>query len=257
MSSKRLLSVAVFSILFMLAVIGFLLFDSLIGRDIDTIPLPVIQAATDEPPADPREDELERVEITRDNIQAVISTLHRPEIFSRNVFVESFWGDGQAVFHFHISVYNGVTSIASNTQNRAERRTIVTHDRQYIWYANESEPFVGEIGSPANPLRLADEWHMLPTYEDVINLDRDVIIDAGYVDFEGVTSLFVTYRSPLLDNIRTYYISIRHGLVIGAEVSDRNGEPVFSIRAGNPEDVDMDAFLLPDGTNVLTNNTYN
>ena len=251
MSSKRLLVVTILSVLTMIFLAAFLLVDSIFGRDSHTIELPDLRTPVVTPPIRDGDDGLRRVEITIENVQAVIAVLERPTSYSRSIIAQSFWEGGNATFMFSVSIHNDLTSISSTMNNELIRRIIITHDRQYIWYSDEAVVFVGSIGSLTDSTRIADQWHMLPSYEDVLNIDPIMITDAGVVDFEGIESIFITYRSPLLGYLRTYYISIFHGLLVGAEVIDRYGEIVFTVRADAPQAVDIEAFFLPDGTNIL------
>ena len=250
MSTKRLLLITFFGILFIVALISLTLLVPNFGDDGRVLQLPS-PAAPLPPPVETPQDDINRIEITRENVQAVVSALERPQVFSREVTIENFWDGGQSVFQFNVSVHSGVTSIISTTPHNIYRHVIVTEHYHYIWYEGETEPFVGSIDFLGEPLRIADEWHMLPTYEDLLNLDINLIIDAGITEFEDETCIFVVYKSPLLGMIRTYYISIAHGLVIGVWEYDENGVRVYRMSSGSIEEVDMSAFLLPDGTSVV------
>jgi hypothetical protein len=250
MSSKRLLLITLFGVLFIVALVSLTLLFPNFGDDGHILPIPE-PAATPSPPSETQQDDINRIEITRENVQAVVSALERPQEFSREVSVENFWDGGQSIFQFNVSVHSGVTSIISTSEQNIGRRVIVTPYYHYIWYEGETEPFIGSIDFIGNPLRIADEWHMLPTYEDLLNLDTSLIIDAGITEFEGEYCIFVVYESPLLGMMRTYYISITHGLVVGVSEYNENGVQVYRMSSGRLEEVNMAAFLLPDGTSAV------
>jgi hypothetical protein len=252
MSTKRLLLITLFGVLFIVALVSLTLLLPNFGDDGQILPIPE-PAATPPPPAENQQDDINRIEITRENVQAVVSALERPQEFSREVVVENFWDGGQSVFHFNVSVHSGVTSIISTPQqdNGRTRRVIVAQNYHYIWYEGEDEPFIGTIDFIGDPLRIADEWHMLFTYEDLLTLDASLIIDAGITEFEGEYCIFVIYESPLLGMLRTYYISITHGLVVAVSEYNQDGIQVYRMSSGSLEEVDMYAFLLPDGTSVV------
>ena len=252
MSTKRILGITAFSVLLVAAIVGFLLFDFVFGRDSYAIPLPQqpIAAATPQPPAPY---ETDRIEVTRENAQAVISTLSRLENYSRSIRVTTFWENGQAEFNFNVTVYGEAASIVSNSQANPQRHIIIANNRHYIWHAGETDVFVGYVDLLGGAIRAADEWQMLVVFEDVLEVNPYDITDAGHTVFEGIGCIFITYATPLLGFLRTYYISIEHGLVIAAFEYDQSGQLIYEMRAGEIQYVDMDAFLLPDGTNALNN----
>ena len=250
MSTKRILGITAFSVLLTAAIVGFMLFDFIFGRDSYAIPLPQqpIVSAAGQPAA---QYEIGGIEITRENAQAVISTLSRIHDYSRDIHVTTFWEGGQADFYFNVTIYGEAASIISNSQAFGQRHVIIANGRHYIWHAGETQPFVGYLESLGGTSRAADEWQMLVTFEDVLQIDPGDIVDAGHTMFEDISCIFITYRTPMLGFLRTYYISIEHGLVIFAYEYNLTGLLTYKMRADAPQYVDMDTFLLPSGENAL------
>ena len=249
MSFKRILGITVFGVLFIAAVIGVMLFASFLRRDTDAVLLPELQTSP-EPSGESEPDALNRVEVTRETVQAVVSELSRPDTYSRDVAIETFWADGHVKHDIGISVTNGTTSLRIALPDGVEKRIIVSPDALYIWYRGDRTPYTGAAGSLGDGHRAADEWQMLVTYEDLLLLDQDDIIEAGYTEFGGEDCIYAEYRSPLLGYTKKYYVSIELGLVTGAEEYDENGNLVYLMSAGNcvVGESDPAAFTLPDGT---------
>jgi hypothetical protein len=249
MSTKRLLGITLFGLLFIVAVVGFILLNLYIGRESEAVPLPDLTtvAGTSEVAVT---DTLDRVEVTKETIQAVVSELSRPQIYSRNVKIESFWDGGNAEYIFSVLVMNDLTSLMVLPPLGIEKRIIITPERLYIWYKGDRAPYIGNLESSGDGYRTADEWQMLVTYEDLLELDKNNIIDAGYTNYNGENCVFAVYRSTLLENTGTFYISLDQGLVIGAEEFDKAGDLIYSMTAGECviNEVDPAAFTLPDGT---------
>jgi hypothetical protein len=245
------MGITLFGVLFILVVAGALLLSLFLSRSSDAVVLPEIPTASEsigliEP------DALNRVEVTRETIQAVVSSLSRPAIYSRDMVIESFWEGGQAQYNVSVSVMNGLTSLKTLPPIGVEKRIIVTPNTLYIWYKDDLAPYKGGLGSFGDDYRTADEWQMLVTYEDVLELDKDGIIDAGYVEYAGEDCLFAKYLSPLLKYTRTFYISRELGLIIRAEESDESGNLIYAMTAGDcsVNEIDPTAFILPDGTDL-------
>ena len=255
MSTKRILGITAFSVLLIAAIVGFMLFNFVFGRDSHAIPLPQ-QPVTPTAPQPPAQYEVGRIEVTRENAQAVISTLSRLQNYSRNVRVTTFWEGGHADFYFNVTIYGEAASIVSNSQASAQRHVIIANGKHYIWHAGETQPFVGYVDVLGSAERVADEWQMLVTFEDVLQVNPYDIIGAGHTTFGNIGCIYITYRTPLLGFLRTYYISIEHGLVIAAFEYDQNGVLTYEMMAGAAYYVDMDAFLLPNGSNALNNEVY-
>jgi hypothetical protein len=252
MSTKRILGIALFGVLFIATVFGVMLLTLFLKQESDAVALPDVLPAV-EIPGYIEPDTLDRVEVNKDTIQAVVSmTLSRPGMYSRDVVIKSFWEDGQAEYNISVSVWNGITSLRTLTAMGIEKRVIITPNQLYIWYKGDREPYIGNLGSSGDGYRNADEWQMLVTYEDLLQLDKNDISEAGYVEYGGEECVYAVYRSPLLNYTRTFYISLDIGLVIGAEEIDEAGELVYSMTAGECiiNEIDPSAFILPDGTNL-------
>jgi len=251
MSTKRIVIITVIGIAIIAAALCVILLSSYLNRESEEVALPETPVETERPNGNGT-DTLDRVVVNRDTIQDVISSFVRPDTYSRDVLIESFWEGGQAVYQIRASVMGGMTSLRTQPPIGIEKRIIVTEDTLFIWYIGDRYPFVGDVGSAGDESRTADEWQMLITYEDILRLDKSDIIDAGYTQYDGVDCIYAVYLSPLLGNKRTYYVSLDLGLVIAAEEYDKNGAHIYSMRANDclVGEVDPDAFLLPDGTDL-------
>jgi len=255
MSTKRILGISVFGVLVIVISIGLTLYLSYLERDIEPVRLPEAPVAERSPPA-PQPDTLDRVEVTKENVQAVISTLSRPGIYSRNIKVESYWDGGYAWYTVSAAVRNDMTSLRIHPYSGIEKRIIVTPDRLYIWYRGDISPYIGDHSSNGDELRAADEWQMMITYEDILNAGPGDITDAGYTERDGAESIFAVYRSPLLGYIMTCYISIDLGLVTEAEEYDEAGELVYRMTTDGfvADYTDPAFFILPDGIDLGASN---
>jgi len=252
MSTKRILSITIFGLLLIVAFIVTMLLVTSLRRESSAVMLPETPLVS-ERPSGTEHDALSRVEAGRETIQNIISTLERPEIYSRNIIIENFWEDGSARFYVEISVKNQVTSIHITPPFGPVRRTIVTDDAVYIWEDGDSTFFTGAptaVGADQFP---SDEWQMLLTFESIEGLGVNDIVDAGYVELDGELCFFVVYNSPLLGNLRTYYISLEFGLIVAVHEYDEHGILIYSMSSEEPvigEAVSY-LFILPDGTEVL------
>lgn len=258
MSSKKMLGITVAGVLLIAFIIitGVYLINA--AKDTREMPLPDAHSTTS-PALNPSgsgtvSNGLERVEVTADNVQAVIATLTRPESYSRDVTIEKFYNEGSASASFDLSthVYKGVTAIQMEGTG-ADKNILVTADTLYIWYEKDSEPYKGPLGSSGDGTRTSDEYSMIMKYEDILNLKPESIQDAGYIEYNEQDCISVTYQSGELGYITKCYISVDLGLLVGAEQFDGTTR-VFRMMTGacDVSEPDQSLYVLPDGTNVVS-----
>jgi len=252
MSTKRILGISVFGLLVIAVSIGLMLLFSNLERETDPVRLPETPVTEGTQQA-PQPDPLDRVEVTKENVQAVISTLERPGTYSRNIRIESYWDGGYAWYAISAAVRDGMTSLRIHPYTGTEKRIIITPDKLYIWYRGDVSPYTGDPESNGDEIRAADEWQMMITYEDLLKADKRLIIDAGYIEYNGEESIFAVYRSPALGYTTTCYISIEHGLVTAAEEHDETGTLVYKMTTDGfvADQTDPFVFVLPNGADLL------
>jgi hypothetical protein len=252
-SFKRLLAVSVGGALFIAIIIALSSLLSIFTGGQREFALPDAREHTpreaEDGGNDPR-DGIERVLVTVDNVQEVIKTLRRPESYSRDIMIESFWQGGNTVYNISVAVMDGATSLRSVSGSVA-KNIIVTDDRLHIWYGGDTSVYVGERGSGADTKRAADEYQMLITYEDILLLDKSALTGAGYDEYGGTRCIFAEYRSGAFGYSTRCYISPELGLIVGAEQYDGQAL-IYKMTTGqcNIGQQDEQAFKLPDGTVV-------
>jgi len=252
MSTKKILGITGFGLFLIIGAIVFMLLSGTLRRESAAIELPDTPHIM-ERPGGSAADALTRIEVNRETVQDVISTIERPEIYTRNIIIESFWDGGQAAFNINVSVRGDLTSIRIYSPIELYRRIIVTPTELFIWHEGDEVPYVGTPNSAGyGGHRAADEWQKLLTFENILDLDRNDIIDAGLTELDGIVCIYALYYSPLLSNSRKYYVSIEDGLVIAVDVHDSDNMLIYTMRAGETQigETARNAFVLPDGSVV-------
>ncbi|MDR0447009.1 MAG: hypothetical protein LBH17_08345 [Oscillospiraceae bacterium] len=239
-----MLGITAFTLVFIVVVICAIAALSRTGGSSIEIELPEPRDAATGGDAGEERHGLRLVEVTADNVREVIASLERPSAYSRDIMVESFWDGGNSVHNFSVSAMAGATALRTSSGG-AEKNIIVTSSRVYVWYTGDEAAFSPEAGGGS-----ADEYQMIPTYEDVLALPRSAIIDAGYTNGGG--EIYVQYTSGTLGYVTLCRVSARLGLLISSEIYD--GETLIyrmtagDCRVGEP---DPRLFRLPDGENAL------
>ena len=127
-----------------------------------------------------------------------------------------------------------------------DQKNILMRDGSiWIWYDSGSAVFES---SQEGSLKNQDEIQGIITYEDILALKPDSILDAGYVEYLGEPCVYAEYRDGSLGYTTRAYISVRSGLLNGAEIYDGD-ELVYSVESVAYEASlsSEDVFELPEG----------
>lgn len=186
------------------------------------------------------------VEVSPQTVQSLIASLTRYESYSRTVEVE-YLNRGQAVGSVTAQVWadgGWIRSSAALSSGSVEH-TIVGDGQLWLWYGQERQVYNG----PSEGMT-ADLAQRLPTYEDVLALDKDSITGAGYVERDGLPCVYVEAVLPELGYVERYWISETSGLLMAAEM-EKDGELIYSMTSHevvSPLSQAVGVFSLPDGT---------
>lgn len=242
MNSKKLLIIALSAVLLVAVVIimGFFLPRNERGEHEVRLP-PEVNDFIDEFDTEHGYDGLVRVNVDRDNIVQIIKTMSRPKMYTRVLDVTTFWDGGNSDTTVETYVSDGITRI--NLVSEFGTKNIVIADgKTFTWYEGDSTYSTGSITAKE------DEYQMLVTYEDILDVPKYNIIDAGYEKYNGEDCIFAEYISGRLGYKTKCYVSLNTGLAVGAERWD-NEKVVYTMSetsyfSGEPRD---DAFQLPNG----------
>ena len=127
--------------------------------------------------------------------------------------------------------------------------TLVGPERVWRWYEGDREA----VSWPAEEGSRDLEGQRIPTYEDVLALDKETITAAGYQEKNGASCVYVEVAVPELTQVERYWVSADSGLLWCAE-TETAGEIVWSMTASLPETPlpGGTEFALPDGTVLHT-----
>jgi hypothetical protein len=184
------------------------------------------------------------VEVTPDNVAAVIATLDRPVSYTLTAVVEHSDGTRSVQTRVTHAVYEGMTSTTS-VQNGETRRTLRAEDKVYLWGTQQDLTVLRE-GSFGE-----DAAAGLPTYEIVQAADE--IAQAGYGTYEGYDCIWFAVPDRELDGSSVYYVDIDSGLLIASETLC--GETVIyrmHTETIMVEPPDASLFILPDGRSLMS-----
>lgn len=195
------------------------------------------------------------VEVTPDTVQNVIATLDRPDNYARTVTVEMTTGENRvSTVTAKVWVDGPLTRVNLDQafQPLGTQMTIIQSDGAggggtvYRWYQNSANVKSWPAGESAPDLA-----QRIPTYEDVLELDREAIVDAGFGERDGLPCVYVETRVDELGYLERYWVSTDNGLLAAAETV-KGDQVIMRMSAANTEvlqaEIPEGSFTLPDGT---------
>ena len=188
------------------------------------------------------------VEVSTQTVQSLIASLTRYESYSRGVTAE-YYNGGQTVGTASAQVWAeaGWTRCDLTLSSGRVEHTIVGDGQLWLWYDQEREVYSGPAGDLS-----ADLTQRLPTYEAVLELDKESITAAGYVEWDGLPCVFVEAVFPGLNYVERYWISETSGLLMAAE-TEKDGALIYALSSHevvSPMAQAAGIFTLPDGTRL-------
>lgn len=185
------------------------------------------------------------VEVSTRTVQSLIASLTRYESYSRTVTVQYF-DAGQPVGTASAQIWadGGWSRTDVALASGRVEHAILGDGRLWLWYDRESAVYEG----PAEDLS-ADLIQRLPTYEDVLALEKQSITAAGYEERGGQPCAYVEAETAL-SCVERYWVSVHSGLLVAAEM-EQDGTMAYSMAARDvvsPLDETQGVFTLPDGT---------
>lgn len=196
-------------------------------------------------PSVPEDDHGLRVDVTVDTVQAVIASLNRASSYYRQLSVQTLWEGGSATTSVQTWADDGYTFVRSALPSGQARYTLSAPDDVYYWYGGSST----WLTAPKNSLS-ADLSQRIPTYEDVLALDKEDISTAGYESFGDHPCIYVETHLDELNYRERYWISVESGLLVAAQTTKAD-TLVYSVNATAPIQTPCptdSVFVLPNGT---------
>ena len=189
------------------------------------------------------------VEVTPQNVQQVINVMQRPSEYSYTAKVTYYYTSGSHTVETKGYMRDGISkSIQYASSGQIEKEAILTKENAYIWTEGSSSFYMGNRGEFDE-----DSLSLIPTYEDVLALEQDSVLDGGFYKQNDTECIYIAVKNPVSGYTDIYYIAVDSGLLIAAQsFSDSNNlvyEMTMQSLSLNP--VGDQEFLLPNGASAL------
>ena len=158
--------------------------------------------------------------VTPETVQAVVGgTLERIENYTRSVTVERFWNGGSSTEQIDCHTRGGDSHLVI-TGSSDTKHVLILGDTLYLWYDSSPRSHAVSAAALSPDSNAADAFTGILTYEELLTLDSEQILDAGYTVFNNESCIWAEYRYGTLGYTSKVYISIATGLLMGAERYD-------------------------------------
>ncbi len=225
---------------------------SLLALNTPSVVLPDV-GSTGGDPADPGSQPdpspYQKVEVTPETVQSVISTLKRSDSYYRELTVETLWTGGSSASSVQVWTDGSWSHSRRVLPSGVIRHDLVGDDTLYYWYEGGSLYKT----APADELS-SDLSQRIPTYETVLALDPATITAAGYELRGEIPCIYVEVTQVRPDRLERYWISVDSGLLVSAEL-EQEEQLIYRMTAYSPLTIPCPSsasFSLPDGTSLHT-----
>lgn len=189
------------------------------------------------------------VSVTPATVQDVIATLVRTSSCSRDLTVETYWNGGSRSASVRFWTDGGWTLTEQTLPSGDVRHDITGEGTLYYWYTGydtyRTMPADGQT---------SDLTQGIPTYETVLSIPAESIVDASYQTLEDISCIYAKVQAEGSPRTERFWVSVDSGLLVCAE-AEESGTLVYRMTAFGPVTTPCPAdasFTLPDGTVLHT-----
>ena len=188
-----------------------------------------------------------RIEVTPETVQSVIATLERPLSYYRELTVETIWGDDESdrsTAEIQVWSDNGFTRTRTVLSDGLVQHCLTGKNKVYLWYGSDRTWYETDADGLSSDLA-----QRIPTYEDILSLEKSSITQTGYELLDSMSCIYVEVAEDLLGYHERYWVEVQSGLLVSAETV-KDGTTVYRMNSRTLElPIPQDAsFELPDGT---------
>ncbi len=251
MNRRKMMIFAYGSAFVILVILAFYLFDISGKTPAVILPTPNVSSSAASPrPGGNTGINGKTLEVTADNVQSVIATINRQENYSEKITVTSLWTGGKAEYKITAFARSGSYRLSVSGPSVTGKNIIIAEGKVYVWYDGSGSYYSGNAGTET---ALYDRFEMIPTYEEILKLTKDDILEAGFIQYNTEPCIYVRAQSGEFSYFYEYYVSVNTGLLTAAFTYD-DKTLIYSMAADSvaPTVPSADMFKLPDGKSAVS-----
>ena len=187
------------------------------------------------------------ITVTTDNVQAVVASLSRPVSYSYAAEKTYYYQNTSSLSVCLVRVSGEFGRVdLFDTDGKVQKQLIYTRSDLYMWGRGDTTYYT----SSRDGFTLENEAG-LPTYESVLELEADAIVEAGLKEHNGRLCIYLISAYEQGRYTREWYIEIDSGLLYSCDTRDRD-RLIWSVvcRDMTIGQQDSALFVLPNGRNL-------
>lgn len=250
-TGKRSAGIVIAATLFILVLLLALVFLSTRGGQRDVIQLPDDVGASDVETTMPDVTE-PFLRLDASNVQEALGTLSRSAAYYQVMTVSTLWQQEAATES--VQLWRSGSCLRAQITGDDTVKHLAT-DGQSVWIWYDGQTSVRSLALDASVS--FDDLLGIPTYETLLELPQEDILDAGFVTFDETEShdcLYIAAQNGVRQ-VR-YWVDVDAQVLYRADILEGD-TAVYQLRQSScqlltPEDATLRAaFMLPDGTSIL------
>ena len=214
------------------------------GNDTPQVILPSPVAVATATPQPETDDATEDNGVSVSTVQAVIAAMERKDTYMRSLSIFDYWSGGSTQRLVSVWVEGDKMRLLISLSDGDQKNILMRDGKMWIWYDDTSSVYESTRGTESG---MTDELQGIITYEDILELDTENILDAGYEEYLGEPCVYAEYTDGALGYVTKAYISVQSGLLTGASIYDGD-QLIYSMEsvAYEEEISSRDVFDIPE-----------
>ena len=193
------------------------------------------------------------LQVTAENVQSVVATIHRPVSYHQVCTVTIT--QGERTISQSIDIWVDGHLLRADVSSETGTASVLTDGSiAYLWHSEED----GYSSVALNNTVSVDDMLGLPTYELLLNADPATLVEASYLLLSDENTQCIYVSASSKDSLsEAYWIDISSGLLYRADFSS-DGTTVYEMqqtaleRLAAGDEAFSDCFMLPDGIRAFS-----
>ena len=157
-------------------------------------------------------------EVTPETVQAALKTLSRINAYSRTFSITTYWEDGSSTSSLQ-QWQKGENMRLSYEQGGSVKNLLLKDGSLSVWYEDSPQVITVPLGDGG--ISQADRFSGLITYEELMRVPVEKIINADYQTRQGEPCIYVEYSTDE-HYVNRICVSINSGLLIYAQIFEND-----------------------------------
>ena len=156
-------------------------------------------------------DQLQIISVDKNNIQAVVASLKRPEAYSCRIATTYYYRNSNTTLVSNLWKQDSTVRISQlNAAGEETEQVLLTDRAAYLWGAGENT--FTRFNRQDQDI---DLYSRAPSYENLLLLSSDQILEGSILELDGHLCLYAKTEDVVTGEVEQWYILVENGLLLG------------------------------------------